>query len=81
MILSIQEKTRLIGFMSSNRSNPEHGFSYQPVYREKGREVIKDFGDWTFPHSLLLIKFCANTLYTLLGNQVKPHPLKGVASR
>jgi len=41
MSLSIQEKTRMIGFMSTNRSNPEHGFSYKPIYGEKGREVIK----------------------------------------
>jgi len=43
MSLSIQEKTRRIGFTSSNRSNPEHDFSNQPIYREKGREVTKDF--------------------------------------
>lgn len=48
MSLSILEKSRLIGFTSSNRSNPEHDFSNQPIYREKGREVTKDFenGIW-----------------------------------
>jgi hypothetical protein len=36
MSLSIQEKARLMGFTSSNRSNPEHDFSNQLIYREKG---------------------------------------------
>ena len=79
MSLSIQEKTRLIGFMSSNRSIPEHDFSNQPIYREKGREVIKDFEDRSFPHSS--VKLLISVIVLPLMKQIFqncPEPSGGV---